>query len=111
MPNIISSETLIVDTAAKTLPSVDDEGFRVLNPTELEGVTLRELLVHEEDNDLEAWYLSEGGQFIRNVGKPHSRWMHMSSDEAWFIIQDLVDDETLERLRGAGLFTDANPIP
>ncbi|MTH95263.1 hypothetical protein [Roseibium sp. RKSG952] len=111
MVTIISSENLAVDTAAKTLPGVDNEGCRVLNPTELEGVTLRELLIHEEDNDLEAWYLSEGGQFIRNVGKPHSRWMHMSTDEAWFIIGDIVDDETLERLQGVGFFTDASPAP
>lgn len=111
MPNIISSETLTVDPDAKKLPDLEADGFRVLKPVELEGIKLRELFIHDEDNDMEAWYLSQGGQFIRHVGKPDARWMHMSDDEAWFIIQDYLDDETLSRLQDAGFFKDSTPAP
>lgn len=109
MHKIITSDSFDVNPAAKTLPDADAEGFRVLAPTDLDGITLREIFVHEEDNDYEAWYLSEGGQFFRNVGKPDRRWMLMSESETMFLVEDVLPDDVHEKLRGAGFFKTAAP--
>ena len=61
----------------------------------------------EEDNDVEKWYLTRGGQFIRETGDGGGRFYYKTPEEALEYLTGFAAEEALEDLRAAGAFRDA----
>lgn len=61
----------------------------------------------DEDNDVERWYFTRGGQFIRETGDGGGRFYHKTPAEALEYLEDFAAEEVLDELRRAGAFRDA----
>jgi len=95
---------------SRSAPRVQVEGVRPLEKNE-RGILLQGArLVCEsiQDNDMERWMLTEGGQFIRQTGKD------VYVTDAAFALEFLpgfCDDEVMEQLVAANAFEGAISVP
>lgn len=65
-----------------------------------------------EDNDLERWFLTMGGQFIRETGMGGGRYYVIPADEAEQMLTSLgVEDHAMAGLRESGAFNQPAPSP
>lgn len=61
----------------------------------------------DEDNDVERWYFTRGGQFLRETGDGGGRFYYKTPAEALEYLTGFAADEVLEELHAAGAFRDA----
>ncbi len=62
-----------------------------------------------EDNDVERWLLTRGGQFVRNTGEDGDRFYVVPPVDAWLHLDGWCEDDVLADVKATGAFEDATP--
>ena len=98
-----------VDAAAPRM----SEDYELLSRVEVASILEGAQLICEsvEDDDVERWLLTRGGQFVRNTGEDANRFYVVPPEEAWDYLNDWCDDDVLAEVRATGAFGEAAPAP
>jgi len=71
----------------------------------------QEFMLIATDNDAERWSLTAAGQFLRQTGTDLDRYYVVPADEAFYMLEGTLPDETIIALRNAGAFNDITAAP
>lgn len=95
---------------SRSAPRVEADGTRPLDEREQRLLLPGARLVCEsvQDNDLERWMLTEGGQFIRETARDIYL---VGPAEALEMLAGFCDDDVMEKLVAANAFADAIRLP
>lgn len=95
---------------SRSAPTVEVEEIRALTDEEAKLLAPNARLVCEsiQDNDMERWTFTEGGQFLRQTG----RSLYVT-DAAYALefLAGFCDDEVMEKLVAANAFKGAVALP
>lgn len=93
-----------IDRSAPTLPETCDR----LNAVEIESILPGAIQIcrTEQDNDTEAWYFTQAGQFVRVTGSDQDRFYVVPADDARDALEGMLAED-----RFAALFPSEAPAP